>query len=225
MDSIIKKYADNGETEHLRYIFLDSLDVDPTFENYKEEFEYCRNIPGLFEPYRELSPLKNDPSQWNDTYWISVKKDLKKNYSLERFEHMKDVAKVVYADKVERLKKERQERKEEEIRKQKESEELASAVQVINTHTNTDHYAKVSKAEPKVNVKNNTEENQKYGDPQYSVTQQEREKKANETKERLDKALEEKNNREKDAYAKKALGTAALIAVIIIAAIVILTVK
>ena len=35
MSSIIKKYADDGDISKVRITFLGSLDVDPTFEEYK----------------------------------------------------------------------------------------------------------------------------------------------------------------------------------------------
>ena len=47
----VKKCMDEGDITGLRYIFLDSLDVDPTFEKYKEDYEVCRHLDGMFEPY------------------------------------------------------------------------------------------------------------------------------------------------------------------------------
>lgn len=226
MDSIIKKYADNGEIDHLRYIFIDSLDVDPTFEKYRDEFAYCRNIPGLFEPYKELSPLKNDPSEWNDAYWLTIKKDQEDNYSLKRFEHMIEVAKVVYADKIERITLERKERKEEAERKQKEREEqLAKAAQNNKTSVTINRAAEPIKREPKINTVKSTAAGlaslgNSLSQPTDNLAQLEITRKAEEEKERRDKATAEKNKKMGEEYAKKALGTAAIIAVIIIAAVI-----
>lgn len=222
MDSIIKNYADNGEIRHLRYIFLDSLDVDPTFENYKEELEYCRNIPGMFEPYKELSPLKSDPSEWNDEYWISIKKDLKKNYSLKRFEHMIKVAKVVYSDKIERITLERKERKEEEERRQKEREEQLAKAAQKNKTVIVNQAPKTVKNEPKISTVKNTAASleNSYSQPTDNSAQLERMKKAEDRLDKIDKVIEEKNKKAESEYAKKAWGTAAIIAVIIIAAVI-----
>lgn len=103
MDSKIKKIADSGDINSLRFIFIDSFDADPTFEKYKEDFEYCKNIPGLFVPHKELTPFTSDQSKWDEDYWFKIKMDMEENYSIERFNHMKEVAKVFYADKIKRL--------------------------------------------------------------------------------------------------------------------------
>lgn len=107
MHEEVKKCADIGDIKGLRYIFLDCLDVDPTFEKYKEDFEYCKNIPGLFEKHMELTPISDDQADWTDNYWVTLKMDLLKNFSLKRFQHMIVVAKVIYAEKIERILKER----------------------------------------------------------------------------------------------------------------------
>lgn len=222
MDSIIKKYADNGEIDHLRYIFIDSLDVDPTFEKYRDEFAYCRNIPGLFEPYKELSPLKNDPSEWNDAYWLTIKKDQEDNYSLKRFEHMIEVAKVVYADKIERITLERKERKEEAERKQKEREEQLAKAAQKNKTVIVNQAPKTVKNEPKISTVKNTAASleNSYSQPTDNSAQLERMKKAEDRLDKIDKVIEEKNKKAESEYAKKAWGTAAIIAVIIIAAVI-----
>lgn len=103
MDNTIKKAADSRDIDKLRFIFIDSLDVDPTFEKYKEDFEYCKNIPGLFVSHKELSPFLSDKNKWNEDYWFKIKTDMEENFSIERFNHMRDVAKVFYADKIKRL--------------------------------------------------------------------------------------------------------------------------
>ena len=223
MGSIIKRCADNGEIKRLRYIFLDSLDVDPTFESYKEEFEYCcKNIPEMFEPYKELSPLKKDPSEWNDTYWIDIKMDLKENYSLKRFEHMMEVAKVVYADKIKRIEQQERKEKEEAERRQKEREEqLANAAQKNKTVI-VNQAAQTVKTEPKINTMQNTAAG--LGNSHLQSTdnsaQLESKRRAAEEKKLRDKATAEENKKTREEYAKKAWGTAAIIAVIIIATVI-----
>lgn len=108
MDKKIKQYADAGDITSLKYIFVDSLDVDPTFEQYEESYNYCKSIPGLLEQHIELTPFVNDASQWTETYWAKLKMDLKKNFSDQRMSHMRKVAKVLLADKAQRILKERQ---------------------------------------------------------------------------------------------------------------------
>jgi len=57
MDNKIKQLADSGKIKELKYIFVDSLDVDPTFLQYEEDYNYCRRI---LEPHQELTPLTDD---------------------------------------------------------------------------------------------------------------------------------------------------------------------
>lgn len=106
MHEDVKKAVQTGDVKRLKYIFVDSLDVDPTFENYKEDFDYCSQN-NIFENHEVLTKLQKEPSNWTFDYWKSLKKDLTKNFSKKRLLHMTEVAKVIYKDKVERLKKER----------------------------------------------------------------------------------------------------------------------
>ena len=112
MISGIKKCLDSGDIIGLRYIFLDSLDVDPTFEKYIEDYNVCKKLEGMFEPYIELTPLYLSDSDWNMEYWGKIKFDQKKNFSEKRFEHMREIAKIVHAEKVKRLLTEREEKQE-----------------------------------------------------------------------------------------------------------------
>ena len=106
MHKQVKEYLGKGDIRGLRYVFLDSLDVDPTFEDYQEDYDNCKKVSGFFDEHQELTPVA-DRSQWNNDYWQRLKRDLEKNFSRERFEHMKAVAMVVYADKAARLLNER----------------------------------------------------------------------------------------------------------------------
>lgn len=103
MNAEIKKYANSGDLKSLKYIFVDSLDVDPTFVRYEEEYNYCRSISGLLENHIELTPFKIDKEDWNEAYWTNLKMDLIKNFSDKRMSHMREVAKVLLADKIQRI--------------------------------------------------------------------------------------------------------------------------
>lgn len=103
MNTEIKKFADSGDIKLLKYIFVDSLDVDPTFVRYEEEYNYCKSIPGLLEPHVELTPFSENKANWTEEYWTSLKMDLIKNFSDKRMSHMRDVAQVFLADKVQRI--------------------------------------------------------------------------------------------------------------------------
>lgn len=103
----VKKCIDNNDIKGLRYVFYDSLDVDPTFEKYRADYEICKGIQGFFEPYTELTPLSESRGSWDLNYWYSLKRDLEKNFSLKRFEHMRTVATVVFAQKSKQLEEDR----------------------------------------------------------------------------------------------------------------------
>ena len=122
MHSEVKRLADQGDIAGLRYIFADALDVDPTFERYQEDYDYCQS-KGLLEPHQELTPLTDEPSQWTKDYWAHLKVDLIKNLSARRLTHMKKVARVLMADKVQRL---TAERKAAQAQKQAEEERKAA---------------------------------------------------------------------------------------------------
>ncbi len=107
MDIRIKNYADNRDLKELKYIFVDALDVDPTFVRYEEEYNYCKSIPGLLEAHIDLTPFRQDKSRWDEAYWTSLKMDLVKNFSDRRMMHMKEVAQVFLAEKITRILKER----------------------------------------------------------------------------------------------------------------------
>ena len=108
----VKKCADSHDIKGLHYIFVDCLDVDPTFDKYREDYSYCKEIEGFFDSHVEMTPILSDKTRWNMAYWEQLKLDLVKNFSQKRFEHMLQVAKVVYSDKIERLLAERESKKE-----------------------------------------------------------------------------------------------------------------
>lgn len=108
MHKEVKSAADNGDIKKLRYIFVDSLDVDPTFVNYLDDLNYAKNVPEFFEKNQTLTPFRNDSSSWDVDYWIALKRDLQKNFSSERLEFMKKVAPLVHTEKYQRILAERE---------------------------------------------------------------------------------------------------------------------
>lgn len=101
MHEEVRKYANEKDVKGLKYIFVDALDVDPTFKKYQEDFDYCRQ-KGLFEAHCELSAMTSNTSSWDMTYWKTLKRNLLENFSEKRLNHMREVAKVIYADKIRR---------------------------------------------------------------------------------------------------------------------------
>ena len=118
---IVKTCVEEHDIKRLKYIFVDCLDVDPMFTEYRDDYEYCINAPGLglVEAHIELTPLREDKSAWDLPYWNSIKRDLIKNFSQKRFQHMREVSKVVNASEIKKISNLQRERLETETEKRK----------------------------------------------------------------------------------------------------------
>ncbi len=105
MHNNVKLAVDNGDTLSLKYTFCDCLDGDPTFEKYQEDYDYCVRNNALFEAHRELHPMVT--SHVDEEYWVQLKNDFMENPSKERLAHMREVAKILYKDRIARIQAER----------------------------------------------------------------------------------------------------------------------
>lgn len=238
----VKKCAENGNIKGLRYIFLDALDVDPTFEKYREDYEYCKKLEGFFETHQELSGLHQNEAGWNAGYWEQLKADLTKNFSEKRYAHMIRVAKVVYAGKIERLMQERA-RKLEENSRRVEAEQRAQIEQAEPERKAADsempHEAEGSVRPIQVNtranvvirencgaVSKNEMEERRLAEARRKLEEENRRVEAEQRaqRERIDAARRTGNggvrNKTEDSGSKKLLGIA--LAIVIIAVIVII---
>jgi Mg-chelatase subunit ChlI len=97
----IKELVDSGNVNSLKYTFSDLLDGDPTFKEYEEDYEYCKKNSSLFEPHKELTSMSLD--NVNEEYWVQLKNDFVENSSIERFEHMRKAAKILYKDRIDAI--------------------------------------------------------------------------------------------------------------------------
>lgn len=202
--------VEKGDISSLKYIFRDCLDGDPTFKKYQEDYDYCVQHGVLFEPHVDLHPMVTSPV--DDEYWIQLKDDFMQNPSKERLEHMKDVAKILYKDRIARIQAEEKEREErakavaEAEEKQKQAEEAAKRAEEA---------AKVAAQQPPIQPAN-------FIPPSYSTEQNERPKsvvrRATEPSSRP-----QPNTPSKGTAPKKASGTG-LIPILILAAIVVIVI-
>lgn len=94
----IKKAVDSGDISSLKYIFSTCLDGDPTFDKYIEDYEYCKSKGVLFVPHIDIHPMTLDFV--DEKYWVQLQKDFRDNPSIERLEHMREVAKILYKDRI-----------------------------------------------------------------------------------------------------------------------------
>lgn len=105
MHNNVKLAVDNDDTLSLKYIFCDCLDGDPTFEKYQEDYDYCVRNNALFEAHKELNPMVTN--HVDEEYWVQLKNDFMENPSKERLAHMREVAKILYKDRIARIQAER----------------------------------------------------------------------------------------------------------------------
>lgn len=97
----VKAAVESGDISSLKYHFCDCLDGDPTFSEYKEDYEYCKRNGILFVPHSELHPM--NCNSVTDEYWVQLKKDFMQNPSVERMEHMREVAKILYSSRIRKI--------------------------------------------------------------------------------------------------------------------------
>lgn len=222
---VIKKCADEKKLQRLKFIFVDALDVDPTFEDYEEGYNYCKAC-GVLEPHQELTPFNNDPSKWDKTYWRQLKGDILENLSEKRIDHMREVAKVVHKDRIERILAERAERAAAQPRQQA----SAQASSPVQNHTPTTSATRTASSTTANNTK--TEKQPPVRKTQPSITKEDIDK-YNREQERIaaEKRAKEEiptikvESRKEDSNSKKALGialtAAAVVAAVVIVAIIV----
>lgn len=97
----VKIAVESGDISSLKYHFCDCLDGDPTFSEYEEDYEYCKRNGILFVPHSELHPMHCNSV--TDEYWVQLKKDFMQNPSVERMEHMREVAKILYSSRIRKI--------------------------------------------------------------------------------------------------------------------------
>lgn len=219
MHKAIKENADSGDIKGLKYIFADCLDVDPTFEKYKEDYEYCqRKVPGLFEQHRNMTPLTENQKEWDYDYWRELKIDLVNNFSKKRFEHMIRVAKVVYAEKIKIIneKREREYREAQNIARQKTDN-------IINSNTGVYNRTNTTKTKSK-----KEEQERKIREEEEEILRHNRE--VEKEQQRKDMEMQGKtsgqnikNNRKEDDSLKKLIGVLLVIVIILVIVMVILS--
>ena len=102
----VLELINDNDIRGLRDVLSDALDIDPEGSVYASDIKEIKNA-NMFEKHIELTPFTNDTNRWDKDYWARLKRDMTKNMSLERWNFMKKVAKVLKADKIKRLKAER----------------------------------------------------------------------------------------------------------------------
>lgn len=87
----------------VRIILKNSLIMDPTFKEFDEEIAYAeKNINNLYEEYDGYE-LEENKSKWNKDYMDEQLNNLLYNFSKKRINHLKDICRVVYEDKIRKI--------------------------------------------------------------------------------------------------------------------------
>ena len=236
----VKNYAESGNMRGLHYIFRDALDADPTFEDYLESYRYCENIPGFFEKHREITPFAGIDSWQSTTYWNQLKMDLTENFSRERYEHLRKVAQVYYAEKIRTI------RREEEIERQKQEEEIERqnkkiaeahrcVVQKNNTSQSIEAPVKAQGNSRKTAADKQRQEDERIAreieelkkeNLRVARDQQNQDKKTEQRKKQLERENQETlradNSRKGDICSKKWIGVAVAVVIVILAVVLLL---
>lgn len=215
MNLEVKKCADANDIKGLRYIFVDCLDVDPTFDTYRDDYEYCKRISGFFDSYSEITPFKANASEWNEDYWVKLKVDLLKNFSEKRFMHMLDVVRVLKADKIKRLYDERSQAQTSSKSSARSESETKKAVSEERKKVSFD--ANMQQKEIEEAQRNIELENQRI---QEEIDRKSREKAIK--AERLKTENQQHNSAKKSSLSKKAMGIAMLLVLVVIVLVLIL---
>lgn len=225
----VKKCIESNDIKGLHYIFVDSLDVDPTFEKYSDDYEYCKKLKGFLEPHVDITPFSSS-EKWNEKYWVQIKMDLMKNFSEKRFSHMREVAKVIYSEKIKRLELERERlsKKNQEIEKNQKEQmaRIQADRQKDNASANKSYVVTSQILDAEKAQKERLEEKHRA----IELHNQEVEKKQKEQMARIQAARqkdkESKNNKSYLETPKKATGavTAAVVIIAIILIIVLIIV-
>lgn len=104
MSDLLKKYIQVAGNDFLslRRYFYNGFDLDPTFDTYQSDFEYCKER-GFVESHKGLTPFVYDQSLWTKDYYDKIHGDLLRNLSSYRVKHLKRVARFVFKTKIEKI--------------------------------------------------------------------------------------------------------------------------
>ncbi|MCL1987751.1 MAG: hypothetical protein FWG64_07255 [Firmicutes bacterium] len=80
----------------VRIMLKNSLFVDTTFSKFNAMFELAKDLPGLFDEHDDRGVPFQPQSGWTKDYADLLGQQLIPNFSSERLEHLKEVAKFVY---------------------------------------------------------------------------------------------------------------------------------
>ncbi len=90
-----KRAVDTKNLLGVRIMLKDGLLVDPTFELAKANLEYAKKLDDLFVPH-DGRELESDPSKWNTDYEDREMVRIVRNFSHERWEHLKKVVRKLH---------------------------------------------------------------------------------------------------------------------------------
>ena len=98
-----KEAVSAKDVQLVRIMMKDSMILDPTFEEFDDMASYASDkLPGLFDAH-DGKEFDNDQAAWNKDMLNEEMVDLLFNFSKERVNHLREVCKVLYAEKYAKL--------------------------------------------------------------------------------------------------------------------------
>lgn len=129
--SLSEKFINAVDEQDLikaRVIIKGSLVIDPTFKETDEYINYAsKKMADLFDEH-DNEEFINDSLLWDEDYMNKELNNLMYNFSRERINHIKDICRYLYKDRIINIETER--RKEEQKAKRVATKKVATGVSV-----------------------------------------------------------------------------------------------
>lgn len=94
----------SGKKIRVRIMLKDSMLVDPTMRQFNEMLDYASGIISDLYDDHDKELLKNNHSEWSETYLNNQMVAVVSNFSKERIELLKKMVKYVYGYRAENIK-------------------------------------------------------------------------------------------------------------------------
>ena len=78
-------------------IGLAATDLDEAKQAYQDAL---RELPAIVQAHDDFYPIDTDHASWTESYWHGITRDLMRNFSKERFEHLCQVGAHVFTARI-----------------------------------------------------------------------------------------------------------------------------
>lgn len=96
-----KEWVDKKDVRAIRISLKNFIAADPTFNEFDKYINYAKEKGiNVFEAHDNKKPINNNKDEWNKDYFNIQSIRLVSNFSRERINHLREVVKVVYKDRL-----------------------------------------------------------------------------------------------------------------------------